>query len=141
MPTQPTVVDPVCGMAIDPAHAASTIERDGTVFCFCSTHCANSFEEDRVKSGPPPEDPGGVCRAMAGHPPNPVVSAHWSRLDTLGTTGRAHRRGLPAVDSGVAQHQDSDRKLRSVAGNVGSRDGRVAQRFARASPAPKGTSG
>ena len=46
MPTQSTVTDPVCGMSIDPTTAASTIERDGRTYYFCSTHCAASFEKD-----------------------------------------------------------------------------------------------
>ena len=49
MPTQTTVTDPVCGMSIDPASAASTIERDGRTYYFCSTHCAASFEKDPDK--------------------------------------------------------------------------------------------
>ena len=52
MPTQPTgstVVDPVCGMTIDPAGAAATVEHDGTIYYFCSTHCAGSFEKDPAK--------------------------------------------------------------------------------------------
>ena len=49
MPTQSTVTDPVCGMSIDPASAASTIERDGRTYYFCSTHCAATFEKDPDK--------------------------------------------------------------------------------------------
>jgi Cu+-exporting ATPase len=49
MPTQSTVTDPVCGMLIDPASAASTIERDGRTYYFCSTNCAASFEKDPDK--------------------------------------------------------------------------------------------
>ena len=41
-----TVVDPVCGMTIDPAGAARSIEYDKTTYFFCSEHCAASFEKD-----------------------------------------------------------------------------------------------
>ncbi|NUU16995.1 heavy metal translocating P-type ATPase [Cellulomonas humilata] len=37
------VVDPVCGMSVDPATAAS-LEHDGVTYYFCSSHCAKSFE-------------------------------------------------------------------------------------------------
>jgi Cu+-exporting ATPase len=49
MPTQSTVTDPVCGMSIEPASAARTIERNGTTYYFCSTHCAATFEKDPDK--------------------------------------------------------------------------------------------
>ena len=46
MPTQPTVTDPVCGMAIEPAGAASHIVHEERTFHFCSSHCAATFEKD-----------------------------------------------------------------------------------------------
>ncbi|MBF8189095.1 heavy metal translocating P-type ATPase [Nonomuraea sp. K274] len=36
-------VDPVCGMSVDPATAAASIERDGSTYWFCSTRCRDSF--------------------------------------------------------------------------------------------------
>ena len=44
-----TIVDPVCGMAVDPAGAARSIEYDETTYFFCSERCAASFEEDPGK--------------------------------------------------------------------------------------------
>ncbi len=41
-----TVLDPVCGMSIDPADAAGTHEHEGTTFAFCSTHCLTKFKAD-----------------------------------------------------------------------------------------------
>ncbi|EON22211.1 MULTISPECIES: heavy metal translocating P-type ATPase [Nocardioides] len=41
-----TVVDPVCGMAIDPADAVRSVEYAETTYLFCSEHCAASFEKD-----------------------------------------------------------------------------------------------
>ena len=49
MPNQPTAVDPVCGMSIDPEAAARAIEHEGKTYVFCSEHCAASFEKDPVK--------------------------------------------------------------------------------------------
>ena len=33
------VVDPICGMKIDPATAAAQREHEGTTYYFCSDHC------------------------------------------------------------------------------------------------------
>ncbi|HYG79088.1 MAG TPA: heavy metal translocating P-type ATPase [Pyrinomonadaceae bacterium] len=38
------VVDPVCGMSIDPESAAGTSERDGETFYFCSPGCKEKFD-------------------------------------------------------------------------------------------------
>ena len=46
MSTTDKVTDPVCGMSIDPASAAETIEHEGTTYYFCSGHCASSFTKD-----------------------------------------------------------------------------------------------
>jgi P-type Cu+ transporter len=41
------VVDPVCGMEVDPANAAATATVDGTTHHFCSTGCRDHFLADR----------------------------------------------------------------------------------------------
>ena len=43
-PAAPTVIDPVCGMSVDPAHAAATVTHQGTTYYFCSQGCARKFE-------------------------------------------------------------------------------------------------
>ena len=35
--------DPICGMQVDPAHAAGTAEYQGMVYYFCSEHCRAAF--------------------------------------------------------------------------------------------------
>jgi len=35
-------IDPICGMTVDEA-TASSAERDGQTFYFCSEHCRNKF--------------------------------------------------------------------------------------------------
>ncbi|NYI41317.1 YHS domain-containing protein [Demequina lutea] len=37
------VTDPICGMSIDPATAAATVEHDGKTDYFCSQGCADTF--------------------------------------------------------------------------------------------------
>ncbi|HXH07774.1 MAG TPA: heavy metal translocating P-type ATPase, partial [Vicinamibacterales bacterium] len=58
------VVDPVCGMTLDPAEAAATVEHDGRTYYFCMTSCADRFRAsperylDRVARG------GGAAGAV-----------------------------------------------------------------------------
>jgi Cu+-exporting ATPase len=44
-----TVRDPVCGMNIDPATAAATVEHDGQTYYFCSEACHQQFVADPEK--------------------------------------------------------------------------------------------
>jgi YHS domain-containing protein len=37
------VIDPVCGMEVDPAHPAATAIHDGVTYSFCSTGCQQRF--------------------------------------------------------------------------------------------------
>ena len=37
------VLDPVCGMKVDPAQAAGSLEYNGKTYYFCSEHCLNKF--------------------------------------------------------------------------------------------------
>jgi Cu+-exporting ATPase len=47
MAHEPTLVlDPVCGMKIDPKKAAATREHEGKTFYFCSPGCAKQFDAD-----------------------------------------------------------------------------------------------
>ncbi len=41
--------DPVCGMAVDPAKAAATVEHEGTRYFFCGQGCATKFRTDLGK--------------------------------------------------------------------------------------------
>jgi Cu+-exporting ATPase len=39
-------VDPICGMTVAPETAAASREVDGTIYHFCSAHCAATFDAD-----------------------------------------------------------------------------------------------
>lgn len=41
-----TVIDIVCGMRISSISAASTVERQGRIFYFCSEHCKDVFDRN-----------------------------------------------------------------------------------------------
>jgi Cu+-exporting ATPase len=60
-----TVLDPVCGMTIDPAHAVGTHEHAGQTYYFCSASCLERFRADPQKY----VQPAGA-RAS---PPSPVA--------------------------------------------------------------------
>ena len=38
--------DPVCGMMVEEADAAATVEHNGQTYYFCSKDCAETFQED-----------------------------------------------------------------------------------------------
>jgi Cu+-exporting ATPase len=40
------VIDPVCGMTVDPKKAAATRVHEGTTYYFCSGGCAKQFDTD-----------------------------------------------------------------------------------------------
>ena len=42
----PKVTDPVCGMNLDPAQAAASVEHEGRTYAFCSKGCAATFSAD-----------------------------------------------------------------------------------------------
>ncbi len=43
---KPGVRDPVCGMTVDPARAAGSVEHEGKAYFFCGTHCIAKFKAD-----------------------------------------------------------------------------------------------
>src|ERR1700737_4169017 len=44
-----TTIDPVCGMTVDPAHAAATSPYDGETIFFCRKGCKAKFDADPKK--------------------------------------------------------------------------------------------
>lgn len=41
--------DPVCGMNVDEAKAAATVQHGGKTYYFCSSGCKATFERDPAK--------------------------------------------------------------------------------------------
>ena len=39
-----TETDPICGMKVDPAHAAASREYNGKTYYFCGPGCARAFD-------------------------------------------------------------------------------------------------
>jgi YHS domain-containing protein len=82
---RPAVVDPVCDAVFDPNGADHrTIERDGTLYHFCSDHCAVKFflaadkclEERaaRVANGAAQDGPWQCCEVVALPAPPPAIA-------------------------------------------------------------------
>jgi len=51
------MVDPVCGMSVEPDTAAAAWEHDGSTYYFCSVGCMERFRQDpaRFLTGDPSE--------------------------------------------------------------------------------------
>ncbi len=45
-PAAATETDPVCGMKVDPAHAAGSVEHSGKTYFFCGKSCVTKFQAD-----------------------------------------------------------------------------------------------
>jgi len=72
-----TAVDPVCGMSVDPAHAAAHLVHDGTDVWFCGQGCADAFaaDPDRFAYRPPrPSAPDGPVAVALGRKPAPLAA-------------------------------------------------------------------
>ena len=52
--------DPVCGMSVDPAKAAASVEHDRKLYHFCCKGCAEKFKADPQKYLSPNYQPGGM---------------------------------------------------------------------------------
>src|SRR5258708_26896420 len=69
-PRPDTVLDPVCGMHVDPQKARATAEHQGQTYYFCSEGCARRFSAEPEKYLARPAQPasslvqpGGVAAA------------------------------------------------------------------------------
>ena len=45
-----TAKDPICGMDVDPAHAAGSLQHEGQTYYFCSRHCLEKFRSVAAKT-------------------------------------------------------------------------------------------
>lgn len=66
------VLDPVCGMTVDPAASKHRFDHHGHTFHFCSAGCRTKFAADPAKyldrTEPPPEMPAGTIYTCPMHP-------------------------------------------------------------------------
>lgn len=72
-PAATKVLDPVCGMTVDPATSKHRFEHDGKTFHFCSAGCRTKFAADPAKylakdKASAPEAPEGTIYTCPMHP-------------------------------------------------------------------------
>ena len=67
------VLDPVCGMTVDPQKAAGSVVYQGQTYYFCSKGCAAKFESDPVKYLRPKSTPPAVAAVEYTCPMHPEV--------------------------------------------------------------------
>ncbi len=72
-PPRPQVLDPVCGMTVDPATSKHHHTHHGETFHFCSAGCRTKFAADPAKylareKAPEPEMPAGTIYTCPMHP-------------------------------------------------------------------------
>src|SRR5262249_35923596 len=69
------MIDPVCGMTVEPASAAGSHTHAGQTYYFCSLHCRDRFAADPARylspQAPPPAMPSPS-------PPAPPTSGQWT---------------------------------------------------------------
>ncbi|MGJ4940969.1 heavy metal translocating P-type ATPase [Bradyrhizobium sp. HKCCYLS1011] len=70
--TETKVLDPVCGMSVDPTTSKHRFDYRGQTFHFCSAGCRTKFAADPAKylekKEPPPEMPAGTIYTCPMHP-------------------------------------------------------------------------
>jgi Cu+-exporting ATPase len=111
------VVDPVCGMTIDPATAAGSVDYNGARYFFCHPSCLQRFQADPEpflaprSDAPPPPAPQGTIYTCPMHPE--------IRQDHPGSCpicGMALEPEVPTVDEGPNPELiDMTRRLRIAA--------------------------
>ena len=62
-----TVVDPVCGMTIDPKHAAGSSQVAGTTYHFCAASCQAAFDASPTKYAAAAEPVASSGCSTSGH--------------------------------------------------------------------------
>ncbi|HEX4380633.1 MAG TPA: YHS domain-containing protein, partial [Candidatus Acidoferrum sp.] len=85
--------DPVCGMTVDPAKAAATVEYEGRPYHFCSKGCAAKFQLDPQKF---------LARAANSTSASQHAHHHQPPTEIAGPTPSA--RSMPAVTDAQSKH-------------------------------------
>ena len=120
------MIDPVCGMTVDPARAAGSSQYKGQTFYFCSKGCVAKFEADpeRYLAPDAPKEMHHAPAAVRRATPGPTMSARqvpartcrpcrWSvvRCSSSGSLRRPHGdiKHLFDISGRVSQASDRNR--------------------------------
>ncbi len=93
--------DPVCGMAVDPAHSAARRRHGGREILFCAPGCAAAFDRE------PERYPGGG-KAKAASMPDTSSLPLFPASRESGVVRGANRASEPPPDSSLTTHDSSD---------------------------------
>src|SRR5438552_10235561 len=74
-PRPNTVLDPVCGMYVDPAEARGSAEYQGKSYYFCSPRCEQRFKAEPEKYLAPKPPSGGLVQLGGIAPAKPQPSS------------------------------------------------------------------
>jgi Cu+-exporting ATPase len=123
MKTEQTVVDPVCGMEVDPEHAAGSSEHAGHTYHFCSAGCKARFDAEpevfaaaAAQADPHPHPASHDARAMRGAAGDTPPPANGTRAPlhiapapaapVVQLTRNAPRRPVDTAVDGAAERID-----------------------------------
>ncbi|MES2146223.1 MAG: heavy metal-binding domain-containing protein, partial [Pseudomonadota bacterium] len=73
-----TVVDPVCGMQVDPATSPHRYALGGTAYSFCSARCLDKFRASPDQYLNPPESDPAVTHPAMGSLPEAAQGTIWT---------------------------------------------------------------
>ena len=109
--------DPVCGMSVDPARAAATLDHDGIVYYFCHPGCRDKFKADPERYL---KAPAAVAAPMGFVPRSrvalPVMAGGAAGLTEPGSKGALHRgnAGAEEARSESAPHRSTSERSGDV---------------------------
>src|SRR5688500_10569612 len=99
--------DPVCGMTVDPGHAAGESTYGGQTFAFCSSDCLKKFEANPARYAI--DEPEGQQAAFETHEP-PHTRMGSGPLRKFGSAGGGGLEREPGPETHVSHASPPDRK-------------------------------
>jgi Cu+-exporting ATPase len=115
------VIDPVCGMSVDPNRAAGTSGRDGQTYYFCSTACKEKFDAATAEAVTPSQ---GSCCGGGGAGANAQLIAHKSaalehgHATSTGTDSASAHVGAAHEHQAEVARPSSAQQMEAHAGDV-----------------------
>jgi Cu+-exporting ATPase len=89
------VIDPVCGMTVDPELAAGSYEYKGKAYYFCSPHCLHKFREDPErflkKSAQPTSVHSIGIEKAAGEPASVAAAPGFDKRDLIASAAGSEK--------------------------------------------------
>src|SRR5215472_4487594 len=100
-PKTNAVLDPVCGMTVDPQKARGTVEHKGKTYYFCSAGCVEHFRDEPEKYLAPKPVAIGMAPARPQPPAAPATTQKGSWVCPIDPEVRESKPG-PCPQCGMA---------------------------------------